>query len=427
MKICMFTNTYLPHVGGVARSVSTFAEDLRAMEHEVRVIAPKFKSSGKEPDQENIVRVPAIQNFNGSDFSVRIPVPGIIYDAISDFEPDIIHSHHPFLLGDAAMRASRTFDLPLVFTHHTLYENYTHYVPLDSDTLKRFVVNLATEYANLCNQVIAPSTTVRDLLLNRGVKSPVEILPTGIDLDFFKNGDPERFRKKHDIASRMKIVGHVGRLAKEKNLPYLAGAVALFMEEHPDVYFVVAGKGDAEKEILAIFRQRNLEDRLVMPGNFVGDELADCYAAVDIFVFASHSETQGLVLAEAMAASTPVIALSASGVNDVMKNNINGLKLAAEAREEEFAEALAHALEDGKQLEYWRGNALSTAREFSRQKSASRLVDLYNRTISGGKYPHAKKIDMLDSVLQAIKTEWRLLQEKTSAAVNSFSEKTPEE
>ncbi|MDF1578988.1 MAG: glycosyltransferase, partial [Desulfobulbales bacterium] len=273
MKICMFTNTYLPHVGGVARSVSTFAEDLRKAGHSVLIVAPTFAAMDKEP-AEDVVRVPAIQNFNGSDFSVRIPVPGIIDDTISAFRPDIIHSHHPFLLGDAALRVARSSDLPLVFTHHTLYENYTHYVPLDSRILKRFVINLATQYANLCNQVIAPSTSVGKLLLERGVKSPVEVLPTGIDLDFFKKGDGRRFREKHGIGQDTVVIGHVGRLAREKNLPLLATAVARYVREDARACFVVAGRGDAERSIRQVFRENNIEERLIMPGNFTGNELA---------------------------------------------------------------------------------------------------------------------------------------------------------
>src|SRR6056297_152071 len=99
----MFTNTYYPHVGGVARSVRFFSEDLRKMGHKVLIIAPTFEGyDEKSEDQEKILRVPAIQNFNGSDFSVRIALPFLIDEKIDEFQPDIIHSNHPFLLGDAA-------------------------------------------------------------------------------------------------------------------------------------------------------------------------------------------------------------------------------------------------------------------------------------------------------------------------------------
>ncbi|MEJ2690061.1 MAG: glycosyltransferase, partial [Deltaproteobacteria bacterium] len=217
MNICMFTNTYLPHVGGVARSVSAFTEDLRELGHQVLVIAPVFKGSGRGGmDKGGVLRVPAIQNFNGSDFSVRLPLPYFIDDRVKAFKPGIIHSHHPFLLGDTALRTARSYHLPLIFTNHTLYEQYTHYVPFDSPTMKRFVIHLVTEYANLCDAVIAPSRSVADLLRERGVTRPIHEIPTGIDTAFFAAGVGSRFRKRLKIGEDMLVIGHLGRLAKEK-------------------------------------------------------------------------------------------------------------------------------------------------------------------------------------------------------------------
>ncbi|HBG21189.1 MAG TPA: glycosyl transferase family 1 [Desulfobulbaceae bacterium] len=419
MNIAMFTNTYLPHVGGVARSVATFAEDLRSAGHRVRVIAPTFAEMAEETDPD-IVRVPAIQNFNGSDFSVRLPLPGTISKAITDFAPDIIHSHHPFLLGDTALRTARSLDLPLVFTHHTLYEDYTHYVPFDSGAFKRFVISLATEYANLCHRVIAPSAGVKRLLAARGVQSAVDVLPTGIDLEFFRMGNGVRFRREHGLPDNQPVIGHVGRLAREKNLPFLAEAVARALKKNREACFLVAGSGDAEEEMQEIFARMHLGRRVFMVGSLTGTRLADCYAAIDLFAFSSCSETQGLVLAEAMAASTPVVALSATGVNDVLQDGLTGWILAPDTSAAEFGDALAAALADRARLATWSSNASTAAQALSRQKSAARLIEIYKRTISGA--PHKTAIDMLDSAVLAIKAEWELLQQKTVAALNSFAE-----
>ena len=185
MKIALFTNTYLPHVGGVARSVKTLEDACRQRGHEVRIVAPEFEGSEPAPD---VLRVPAIQHFNGSDFSVRLPMPNVIRDFMEKFRPDVIHSQHPFLLGDAALREARKMHVPIVFTHHTLYERYTHYVPLDSPALKRVAIQLATEYANLCDQIVAPSASIESLLRDRGVRTPIDAIPTGIDTAFFASG-----------------------------------------------------------------------------------------------------------------------------------------------------------------------------------------------------------------------------------------------
>lgn len=419
MNIAMFTNTYLPHVGGVARSVATFAEDLRRAGHRVRIIAPTFAEMAEETDPD-IVRVPAIQNFNGSDFSVRLPLPGTINKAITDFRPDIIHSHHPFLLGDTALRTARSLDLPLVFTYHTLYENYTHYVPFDSGALKRFVIKLAIEYANLCHLVIAPSAGVQQLLVARGIESAVEVLATGIDLDFFRRGDGEKFRRQHGLAKEVPIIGHVGRLAREKNLIFLAEAVAHALRTNEAARFVVAGSGDAEEEMREIFARQGLQERLLMVGSLYGEGLADCYAAFDLFAFSSMSETQGLVLAEAMATATPVVALRATGVNDVLQDDLNGALLAADTAADKFGAVLAAALADEARLARWGRNAALAAEALSRQRSAARLGELYTRVLAAA--PHSSAIDMLDGAILALKAEWELLQQKTTAALNSLVE-----
>lgn len=223
MRIAMFTNTYLPHVGGVARSVKTLEDECRKLGHEVRVIAPEAEFAEESGD---VLRVPAIQNFNGSDFSFRLPVPNLVRDFIDKFEPDIIHRHHPFLLGDSAIREAWKIRIPIVFTHHTLYERCTHYVPSDSDALKRVAIQLATEYCNLCDHVIAPSESIGKLLAGRGVVTGMSAIPTGIDTAFYGAADGGRARAKYEIPGETFVIGHVGRLAEEKNLKFLAEVAA---------------------------------------------------------------------------------------------------------------------------------------------------------------------------------------------------------
>jgi len=431
MNICMFTNTYLPHVGGVARSVRVFSRDLERRGHRVLVVAPEFPSD-EEVDGEGgleVLRVPAIQNFNGSDFSVRIAVPFVINEAIDAFGPDVIHSHHPFLLGDAALRAARRRRKPLVFTHHTLYERYTHYVPMDSPGMKRFVINLSTEYANLCHAVVAPSRSVADLIRERGVRTHIEEIPTGVDLDFFASGDGGVFREKHGISPEAIVLGHVGRLAPEKNLDYLAEAAARCLERREDLWFVVVGSGPSLQGIRKRFREGGLADRLVAPGSLTGPPLADAYAAMDLFIFSSTSETQGMVLAEAMAAETPVIALDASGSREVVEDRQNGRLLPEESAIDDFAGAAAELLSDPGGLEKIRKRAAETARSLSREACAARLEALYEAVLAGETRetsPHEVPMDPWETLLGALTAEWELLSRKTTAAVQSFQSEEPE-
>jgi glycosyltransferase involved in cell wall biosynthesis len=408
----MFTNTYLPHVGGVARSVSTYEEEFCRRGHEVWIVAPEFE--GAEDSSGRVLRMPAIQNFNGSDFSVRIPQPGVLADFIDTVRPDLLHSHHPFLLGDAALRLAWSRRLPLVFTYHTMYEQYTHYVPLDSDAIKRFVIQMSTEYCNLCDHLIAPSESVATVLRERGVTVPISSIPTGINLELYASGNGPAFRHKLKIDQEATVVGHVGRLAAEKNLDYLAEAVGRFMATQTDAVFLIVGNGDAADSMRRIFEAHAEPHRIIMAGQQTGQDLADAYAAMDVFAFSSKSETQGMVLAEAMAAGIPAVALDAAGAREIV-NDTNGRLLNANATTAEFAAALADITRDADRLTQLSTGARESAREFSIEVCADQLLDVYEGLVRASSPRLAPDAGPWDRLLGRLEIEWNLLVEKTSA------------
>jgi 1,2-diacylglycerol 3-alpha-glucosyltransferase len=412
VKIVMFTNTYLPHVGGVARSVSTYEEEFRRRGHDVRIVAPQFE--GAMESTEFVLRTPALQHFNGSDFSVTLPQPGLIAEFLDGFQPEIIHSHHPFLLGDAALRAAWTRRLPLVFTHHTLYEQYTRYVPLDSEALQRVAIQMATEYCNLCTHVIAPSESIAELLAQRCVTTPITAIPTGIDLDAFGKGDGGACRRRFEISDDALVVGHVGRLAAEKNLAYLAKAVAQFLKAHPDAVFLVVGSGDFEDDVRELVSEVAGAKQLVMTGSRTGQELVDAYAAMDVFAFSSQSETQGMVLAEAMAARTPVVALDGAGVRDVL-NESNGRILPADAPIEAFVASLDEITRNREALKKLGESSRQSVREFGLDVCSDRILNLYQQLIDAQAIRDDADYGPWDRMLARLEIEWNLIVQKTSA------------
>jgi glycosyltransferase involved in cell wall biosynthesis len=417
MKICMMTNTYLPHVGGVARSVSTFAEEYRKLKHRVLVVAPEFEGKPLSRRAAAIVeRVPAIQKFNGSDFSVRLPLAAGLSDRLDAFAADIIHAHHPFLLGDTALRIGANKNVPVIFTHHTRYEDYTHYMPLDSDALKEIAIRLSTEFANLCDGVIAPSQSIARLIKRRGVTVPIKVVPTGIDVQAFARGDGARFRKRFKLPANAFVVGHVGRLAPEKNLPYLAEAVALFVKRHPASRFLVVGGGPSEDVLHEKFRRHGISDRLVLAGKQTGRSLHDAYNAMDVFAFASFTETQGMVLAEAMAAGKPVIALNASGVREVVRHEKNGLLLPARTKAPDFAVQLERFYA----RPAWRKKlslaAKQTAEEFSKEHCAQLALMFYHQVRHATRQQRQETEDTpLGNWLKRLGVEWDLIAQKAQA------------
>jgi glycosyltransferase involved in cell wall biosynthesis len=428
LNIVMLSNTYAPHVGGVARSIEAFARQYRALGHEVLVVAPQFDLA--KTSSEDVLRIPAVQNFNGSDFSVALPVSGLLSDTLDAFGPHIVHAHHPFLLGMTALRIARYRQLPLVFTHHTLYEQYTHYVPGDSPLLQRFAIQLVTQYANLTDRVFAPSESVAQLLRERGVVTPISIVPTGVELSQFRDGDGLSFRRKCGIPEHAFVVGHVGRLAPEKNLAFLASAVAGFIAAGSagdgaavsarEVHCLVVGTGPSEAEIRAAFEQAGVGARLHLEGIQTRQSLADAYHAMDVFAFASQSETQGMVLTEAMAAGKPVVAVDASGVREVVVDQVNG-RLLAEEDSASFADALrwvaqqspaaALALQDA---------ARETAARFSMPVTAAHALDCYEQLLLQQAASHKPEDDQWMGLLELIKAEWAIIGGFAEAAGNSL-------
>lgn len=414
MNILMLTNTYFPHVGGVAHSVQAFAEEYRRRGHRVLIVAPEFEN--RPADETDVIRMPAIQKFNGSDFSVRIPIPGWLTAALDDFQPHIVHAHHSFLIGDTALRIAAMRNLPLVFTHHTMYEQYTHYVPGDSSVLARFAIDLTTGYTNFCDAVVAPSESVAAILKQRGVTTPIEVVPTGVDVAKYAAGDGVAFRHEMGIPADAFVVGHVGRLAPEKNLEFLAIAVAAFLRRHPQAHFVVVGSGPSEDAISKRFAAPRIQGRLHMAGVCKGQRLADAYAAMDAFAFASHSETQGMVLTEAMAASLPVVAIDAPGVREVVVDEVNGRLLPSE-NVRSFAAALRWIeRQSPDRRQSMQRAARQRAEEFSLANTADRALALYEKLVAGAARNKTPEDSHWEATLRLIEAEWQLWSNLAQAA-----------
>tara|TARA_R110000787_G_scaffold220068_1_gene328822 strand:+ start:48372 stop:49655 length:1284 start_codon:yes stop_codon:yes gene_type:complete len=419
VNIVMLTNTYSPHIGGVARSIAAFANALRERHHQVLVVAPEFP--GQPATEEGVLRIPAIQNFNGSDFSVALPVSGLLSSELNCFRPDIVHAHHPFLLGMTALRIARYRNLPLVFTHHTLYERYTHYVPADSATLRRFVIELATHYGNLANQVFAPSESIATLLRQRGVLSPIDVVPTGVQTALFAEGNGRDFRRANNIPDKAFVVGHLGRLAPEKNLVFLARAVADFIGNNANAHFLIAGVGPLEKDISALFEQRGLAEKYHAVGTLAPKQQSDAYHAMDVFAFSSKTETQGMVLTEAMAAGVPVVALDASGAREVVKDGENGCLLQDDSVRA-YSTALTWVMQQTESKRRAMKNAaLKTAEIFSMDNSVTSVLACYKRLLNRPHEvvdPHYQRWLQLQHLIRA---EWEILESIADSAGSALN------
>lgn len=417
MNIWMITNTFTPFVGGVPRSVAAFGEECRKAGHRVVIVAPVFE--GMPAFENDVIRVPAIQDFNGSDFSVALPIPGYLSPYFDECKPDIVHSHHPHLLGNTAVRIASRFNRPLVFTHHTMYEHYLHYVPAEANRLREFVITLVTGYCNLCDRVIAPSESVADVLRRRGVETAIDVIPTGVDVRRFAEGDGAAFRRSHGIPRKAFLAGYVGRLAPEKNLPFLAEAICSCAAELRRAHFLVVGSGPSAHEVRRVFTSRGLDKRLHLVGSLEGQDLVGAYHAMNVFVFASYTETQGMVLTEAMAAGRPVVALDGPGVREVVRDGENGRLLESESSAE-FAAAVEEiaSVSPRRRAELARA-ARRTADRFALERCARKLMDIYER-LRTEKPSGPRDESSWRQAMEEIKAEWELLKNMAEAVTHAL-------
>lgn len=345
MRILMVSDVYFPRVNGVSTSIQTLRQALSAAGHTSTLVAPDYPGAASE---SGIVRVPGWPvPRDPEDRLMHSRALTAALDELNPAEFDLVHLHTPFLAHRAGVRWARKHDLPSVETYHTLFEEYFHhYLPfLPRAWLAAAARRVSRKECDGVTAVIAPSSAMKNALQAYGVTSPVHIIPTGIRMADFADCDGAAFRARHGIAPERPVMAYVGRVAFEKNLDFLLRVTETVRKTLPDVLFVIAGEGPARAKLERAVTKRGLTGQV----RFVGylerkTALPSCYCAADAFVFASKTETQGLVLLEAMALGVPVVALAAMGTKDVLQDGA-GCRIAPD-EVEGFARTLLPLLTD---------------------------------------------------------------------------------
>lgn len=381
MKIGFFTDSYRPYISGVVRSIDTFSRELIRRGHEVYIFAPRYPSTGE--NEVKVYRFPSFHTPFYPDFYIGLPIPWPAKKYILQWNLDVIHVHSPFLLGQLGAFFARKLDLPLVFTYHTLYDQYVHYSPIATGFVRKGVLTIARDFCNRCDLVITPTKVIKELLKGYGVTTPVVPIPTGIEPERFQGGDAGYLRKNFRIPEDELILLFVGRIGKEKNLDYLLEAFYLVLQKNRDVALVLVGNGPEMENLQERSRELGIADKVIFTGFLEPEMVAAVYRSADIFVFPSVTETQGLVLAEAMAAGLPVVAQAAYGSLAMVKDGVTGY-LCREGKEK-FAELILSLLEDADLRRRMGAAARSRAERFSADKMALRLEMAYNALITGAK------------------------------------------
>lgn len=372
LTIFFVTNNYKPYSGGVVSSIDATVCQLRSLGNTVYIITLDF--DGNKENDPFVIRLTCPIKFRYKLNWMAVPLfpTAQIIQLIKKLKPDLIHVHHPFLLGVAASNVARQYQIPVFFTYHTLYEQYAHYVPLPQNLVKYCARLLSIRFCNVVDGVIAPGATVRNYLLEQGVQKPIAVIPSGI-LPIFFHKTFESLSEKRSFTLLT-----VSRFTPEKNIPVLLEMFALLPQASFTLKLVGYG---AQLTCLKSYAYEKLQlspERVQFIEKPDKAQIAHLYRSADLFVFASQTETQGLVLYESMAAGLPVIALSGPGQQDLVKNGKNGYLV---PDGQAMASVIINLAQDAPLLALLRRGAGETATVFSSEKMAARLQTFYQGVI----------------------------------------------
>lgn len=379
----LLSDVYFPRVNGVSTSLQTFCADLDEVGVETSLIAPAYgpdpgppAGSGAAP---RVRRIPARPvPFDPEDRIMSWRALNAALEGPPDRPYEVVHVQTPFLAHYAGLRAARRWDVPVLATCHTNFEDYLHhYLPLLPHAAGRALARwLMRSQLDELDAVIAPTQPVLDKLRDYGVRAPIHVIPTGLPPEAFEVGDGRRFRARYGIAPDRPLVLVLGRVAFEKNLSFLVRMFARLHVQLPSALLLVAGEGPARGPLEREARSLALGDGVMFIGNLErGAALADCYAAADVFVFASRTETQGLTLLEAMAQGRPVVSTACLGTRSVLADGC-GAEVVDE-EESRFATAAVRVLTDPALSRKLSALGVAWARRWASRGMASRLAELY--------------------------------------------------
>jgi len=325
LKIGVFTDSYRPYTSGVVRSIETFTEELRAKGHEVFIFAPEYHSHHQEQlDEDGIFRFSSIPAPTNHDFALAVPFSIRLHSTLKKIGLDVIHVHSPFLLGRLGAHYAKKLNIPLVFTFHTLYDQYVHYVPIGQNFTKKLTKKFCTEFCNHCDLVIVPTRIIGENLQEWGVSTEIKALPTGININSFRTVEKNWLYLKFDIDANEKLLLSVGRLGKEKNFEFIVKSFKGINAAFPNTRLVLVGDGPEKDALVKLAGELGIIEKIIFTGTLSKEETAKAYNSAHIFVFASVTETQGLVVGEAKAAGLPTVAVKAFGVSEMVQNGVDG-------------------------------------------------------------------------------------------------------
>ncbi len=400
LHIAMFTNTYLPFTNGITRSINSFRQALEEeLGHNVFVFA-QGADDFEEPEPF-IFRYPSLE-IPFQKYPLTIPVSRFVDRLLPRLKLDVIHAHHPAPLGTEAARHARQLELPLVFTHHTYYQEYSHYIGLPEETSRRVIERWIADYMAQCQHIIAPSPSIKQMIeTTYGIREGLTVIPTGIDTQPYVSADGRAFRQKLGWGDDTILIS-VGRMAEEKNWPTLLEAAQMLFSRRQRVRLVLLGDGPARQDLEKLADELGITNRVTFTGNVPFDDVPQYLKAADLFCFASVTETQGLVTLEAMAAGLPVVAVDATGTSDAVDHEVDGLLTPNDSAA--LAAAIERVLDDEELYGRLKGNTAVKAAQFDIVTLSRQLVEVYQQAAAD---KQAGRVLQMDEKKSIFNVDWK--------------------
>lgn len=371
MRILFFTACYKPILNGVVFSILNYKKCLEKEGHKVLVVAPKYP--GFIDVDNDILRLPSLFNPFLPQYPIFLPF-GLDLKKIEKFQPDIIHAHHPFVIGGLAKRTAKKLKRPLVFTYHTQYEEYSRaYLGVLSFSVRLFLRYHLKSFIESCDGVTTPSLYMAQRLTKTGINQHIEVIPNGIEEDLFS------FSKRIPPFKTLKLI-FVGRLGKEKNVLFLIKTFQELLLKFPLTELILIGDGPLKRKIEKLRKKLPFPENLKIKGAVPHDAIPKYLKKAHLFVTASKTEVHPLTVLEAMATGLPVIGLKVGGVKDILSN---GGGVFAEENEAGFSKKILSVVRNPTFYQRLSKEAHRVAIRYFSKKSTDKLISFYQKVLMG--------------------------------------------
>ena len=396
MRIGLFTDTYPPHINGVATSVSMLESALRKKGHTVYIVTVNPDNLSYNFDNDKIIRIPGIPT-GIYDYRLSGIYPIKAANKIRQLNLDIIHSHTEFGIGLFARIMAKQLDIPLVHTYHTMYEDYVHYITKGffDKSSKKLVEHLTKFYCDkTATELIVPTKKTYDLFKEKyKYDRNVHIIPTGIEIErFYKENinmnKVNSLKQRLNINDKDFIILFVGRIASEKSIDFLIKNHVSLVKKNKNCKLIIVGSGPDLDSLKELSKKLKMDNNIIFTGKVPWNDVSLYYSLANVFTTASHTETQGLTVIEAMAASIPVVALDDEAFNTTIINDLNGYLFKDKKSYCSYMEKLM----SNKDLCVKMGNqARINSNPYSSKYYAERVLDVYYDALGGRRIKMSKK------------------------------------